>query len=173
MIVQLDQFMQDTAVLKNKLTEIAGGLHLEDLDRELSELKEEMNADGFWDNLERSTHVNRRIAAIESKVSHYQSLVSGVDDLQVMIELAQEEDDESMVPEIGTELAKLRESVEALEQETLMRGDYDGNNAILSLHAGAGGTEAQDWTQMLYRMYTRYCEKLGFKVKLLDYLEGD
>ncbi len=173
MIVALEQYVQDTEVLRQKLAEIAGGLHLEDLEKELTELKEEMNADGFWDNLERSTHVNRRIAAIESKMNHYQSLVSGVDDLAVMIELAGEEDDESMVPEIGEEYKRLKESVEALELETLMRGDYDGNNAILSLHAGAGGTEAQDWTQMLYRMYTRYCEKLGFKVKLLDYLEGD
>ena len=173
MIVALEQYMQDTAVLKDKLREIAGGLHLEDLEKELSELKEEMNADGFWDNLERSTHVNRRIAAIENKMNHYQSLVSGVDDLGVMVELAQEEDDESMVTDIGAEYASLKEKVEALELETLMRGDYDNSNAILSLHAGAGGTEAQDWTQMLYRMYTRYCEHLGFKVKLLDYLEGD
>ena len=90
MIVALDQYLQDTNVLKSKLQEIAGGLHLEDLEKELAELKEEMNADGFWDNLERSTHVNRRIAAIESKMNHYQSLVSGVDDLAVMIELAGE-----------------------------------------------------------------------------------
>ena len=173
MIVALDQYLQDVSALKNKLNEIAGGLHLEDLEKELSELKEEMNADGFWDNLERSTHVNRRIAAIEAKMNHYQSLVSRVEDLDVMIELAREEDDESMVPEIEEEYRKLSANVEALELETLMRGDYDNNNAILSLHAGAGGTEAQDWTQMLYRMYTRYCEHLGFKVKLLDYLEGD
>ena len=173
MIVALEQYVQDVAALKNKLSEIAGGLHLEDLEKELSELREEMNADGFWDNLERSTHVNRRIAQIEGKIKHYESLCQGVDDLEVMIELAQEENDESMVGEIGEELSGLTEKVEALELETLMRGDYDNSNAILSLHAGAGGTEAQDWTQMLYRMYTRYCEKLGFKVKLLDYLEGD
>ena len=114
MIVALEQYEQDVSVLKDKLKEIAGGLHLEDLEKELGELREEMNADGFWDNLERSTHVNRRIAAIEGKMNHYRSLVTGVDDLSVMIELAGEEDDESMVPEIGEEYKKLKESVEAL-----------------------------------------------------------
>ena len=173
MILALEQYKQSTAAMRDKLTEIAGGLHLDDLRRELEELKEEMNADGFWNDLERSTHVNRRIAAIEGKIKHYESLVSAVDDLEVMIDLANEEDDESMLEEITAESARLDEQIEALSLETLMRGDYDDSNAILSLHAGAGGTEAQDWTQMLYRMYTRFAERMGFSVKLLDLLEGD
>ncbi len=173
MMIDVQQYQQDIAALRAKLQEISGGLHLNDLENELTELKEEMNAEGFWDNLERSTHVNRRITAIEGKIKHYQGLCSALDDIEVMLELAQEENDDAMVQEAGAELQELREKVEALELETLMRGDYDDKNAVLSLHAGAGGTEAQDWTQMLYRMYTRYCEKLGFKVKLLDYLEGD
>ena len=90
-----------------------------------------------------------------------------------MTELAKEENDEDMVAEAGAALKDLKEKADALELETLMRGDYDDNDAVLSLHAGAGGTEAQDWTQMLYRMYTRYCEKMGFQVKLLDLLDGD
>ncbi len=173
MILALEQYKQQTEQMRGQLREISGGLHLDDLKRELEELKEEMNAEGFWNDLERSTRVNQRIAAIEGKIKHYESLVSAVDDLAVMIELANEEDDESMLTEITEETARLNEQIEALSLETLMRGDYDDSNAILSLHAGAGGTEAQDWTQMLYRMYTRYCERLGFKVKLLDYLEGD
>ncbi len=91
----------------------------------------------------------------------------------VMLDLAQEEGDEATAEEAGQELAALKEAADTLELETLMRGDYDNNNAILSLHAGAGGTEAQDWTQMLYRMYTRYCERMGFQVKVLDILDGD
>ena len=173
MIVELEQYSQNIETLRKKLTDIAGGLHLEDMEKELVELHEEMNADGFWDNLERSTHVNRRIASLEGKIKHYNGLVSSLDDIEVMLQLAEEENDNDMVKEAGDTLTEITHNVEALELETLMRGQYDSNNAVLSLHAGAGGTEAQDWTSMLYRMYTRYCEKLGFKVTLLDYLEGD
>ncbi|MBR0409135.1 MAG: peptide chain release factor 2 [Clostridia bacterium] len=173
MILELDQFIQRIDALRGQLKEVGEGLHIEDMERELQELHEEMNADGFWDNLERSTHVNRRIASLEGKIKHYNSLLSGCDDAETMIELANEENDESMVEEISAELERLEKETEALALETLMRGQYDDNDAVLSLHAGAGGTEAQDWTSMLYRMYTRYCERMGFTVKLLDLLDGD
>ena len=173
MILALDQFTQRVDSLRAQLKEVGEGLHIEDMERELQELHEEMNADGFWDNLERSTHVNRRIASLEGKIKHYDSLVSGCDDVETMMELAQEENDESMVEEISAELERLEKETEALALETLMRGQYDDSDAVLSLHAGAGGTEAQDWTSMLYRMYTRYCERMGFTVKLLDLLDGD
>ncbi|NLO13511.1 MAG: peptide chain release factor 2 [Clostridiales bacterium] len=159
--------------LKSQLEEIRGGLHIDLLHRELAELKEEMAAPGFWDDLGRSTHVNKRIAAIEGKISQFDALVQEQEDLEVMVELAQEENDESMAQETLEKLDALVGKAEGLALETLMRGDYDSANAVLSLHAGAGGTEAQDWTQMLYRMYTRYCERMGFKVSVLDYLEGD
>ena len=95
------------------------------------------------------------------------------DDVEILLELAEEADDESMAEEIRQELASLRTELEALKLTTLLTGEYDGCDCILSLHAGAGGTEAQDWTQMLYRMYTRYCERMGFTVRELDFLEGD
>ena len=140
---------------------------------EVSELEEEMNAPEFWNNLERSTKVNQRISALKSKLNHYQKLINEADEIEVMMELALEGGDEDLVQEAGQAIEALRKDVDALELETLMRGEYDSCNAILSLHAGAGGTEAQDWTQMLYRMYMRYCEIMGFKVKLLDLLDGD
>ena len=140
---------------------------------EISELEEEMNAPDFWNNLERSTKVNQRISALKSKLGHYDRLNSLGDDIEVMMELALEGNDEDLVTEAGQAIEALRKEADALELETLMRGEYDSCNAILSLHAGAGGTEAQDWTQMLYRMYMRYCEIMGFKVKLLDLLDGD
>ena len=173
MIVELEQFSARVAALRSKLQEVGEGLHMDDMHRELQELHEEMNADGFWDNLERSTHVNRRIASLEGKIKHYNSLVSGCDDADTMIELAQEENDESMIEEISAEIQRLETETENLALETLMRGKYDDCDAVLSLHAGAGGTEAQDWTSMLYRMYTRYCERMGFTVKVLDLLDGD
>ncbi len=173
MILLLEDIKLRLEALKGQLEEIRGGLHIEQMQRELTELKEEMNAPGFWDDLDRSTHVNKRIAAIEHKIGHYDGLVSQRDDLEVMAELAQEENDESAAKEAAGELDALCEKVDLLALETLMRGDYDQSNAVLSLHAGAGGTEAQDWTSMLYRMYTRYCERMGFKVTVLDYLDGD
>ncbi len=173
MIVELEQYTAKLSALRAQLKEVGEGLHIDDMERELSELKEEMNADGFWDNLERSTHVNRRISNLEGKIKHYEGLLSGCDDVETMMELAQEENDEDMIQEAGAEIEKLEADTEALALETLMRGKYDDHDAILSLHAGAGGTEAQDWTGMLYRMYTRYCERMGFTVKVLDFLDGD
>ena len=173
MIVELEQFTGKLSALRAQLKEVGEGLHIDDMERELSELKEEMNSDGFWDNLERSTHVNRRISNLEGKIKHYESLLAGCDDVETMMELAQEENDEDMIQEAGAEIERLENETEALALETLMRGKYDDHDAILSLHAGAGGTEAQDWTGMLYRMYTRYCERMGFTVKVLDYLDGD
>jgi peptide chain release factor 2 len=140
---------------------------------EVGELEEEMNAPDFWNDLERSTKVNQRISLLKNKLGHYQKLNNEADEIEVMMELALEGDDEDLVQEAGQAIAALRKDVDALELETLMRGEYDTCNAILSLHAGAGGTEAQDWTQMLYRMYIRHCEIMGFKVKLLDILDGD
>jgi len=173
MILEFDQYTQRVETLRDQLKEVGDGLHIDDMQRELGELHEEMNADGFWDNLERSTHVNRRISTLEGKIKHYESLLSGCDDVETMMELAQEENDDSMAEEIAVEIERLEKETEALTLETLMRGKYDDHDAVLSIHAGAGGTEAQDWASMLYRMYTRYCERMGFTVKLLDYLDGD
>lgn len=173
MFLEQEQYLARIAALKDQMRETGEGLHMDDLERELSELKEEMAAEGFWDDLDRSTRVNQRIAAIERKISHYQELISACDDAEIMVQLADEENDADLVTEAGEFIDKLTQQVDALALETMMRGDYDNNNTVLSLHAGAGGTEAQDWAQMLYRMYTRYCERLGFKVKVLDMLPGD
>ena len=144
--------------------------HMQD---ELAELHETMNEPDFWNDLERSAKVSQRVKAIEDKIALFKRLNGRADDVETMMELAEEENDESMVAEAGAEIRALDEEAQRLKLETLLRGDYDHNNALLSLHAGAGGTEAQDWTSMLYRMYTRYCERMGFQLKVLDLLEGD
>ena len=173
MIVELEQFTGKLSALRAQLKEVGEGLHIDDMERELSELKEEMNADGFWDNLERSTHVNRRISNLEGKIKHYEGLLSGCDDVETMMELAQEENDESMLDELKSVYTDLETKMEETRLETLLTGDYDGNNALVSFQSGAGGTEAQDWCQMLYRMYTRWAEAHGFTYKILDYEDGD
>ena len=151
MILAFDQYTQRLEELRKQLAEVGDGLHIDDMERELSELHEEMNADGFWDNLERSTHVNKRIATLEGKIKHYNSLLAACDDVETMMELASEEGDESMVEEIGEELERITNETEALTLETLMRGKYDDHDAVLSIHAGAGGTEACRYVRFIGR----------------------
>ena len=132
-----------------------------------------MGKEGFWNDVENANKVNRRMKAISSKLDKYQHLMSRCEDLETLIEMADEENDESLVPEVQSEFASLEKDIEALKLEALLKGPYDSYNAVLSLHAGAGGTEAQDWVSLLYRMYTRYCEKMGYSVKVIDYLDGE
>ena len=173
MLVEVEQYRIQLDEQKKKLDEAGEGLHIDLIEQELIELKEELDSPNFWDNLERSTHVNKRIALLEGKLERFFSLKKAADDVDAMLELADEMDDAELAQEACSMLNSLVKDVEVLSLETLMRGDYDHCNAVLSLHAGAGGTEAQDWTQILFRMYTRYCENKGFKIKLLDYLDGD
>ena len=132
-----------------------------------------MGSNGFWDDTDRATKISAKANAVESRIKHYENLISRADEVDLMMQLAEEEDDESLADDIRNGLAGLKEDLETLRLQTLLTGEYDDCNCILTLHAGAGGTEAQDWTQMLYRMYTRFCERMGFTVKELDLLEGD
>ena len=166
-------FRQEITSLKAMIEETGKSLDIEHLKEQLIEYQEDMASPGFWDDVERAQKVNQKMRSCENRINHYKSLQSRADDVEVMMELAEEEGGDEMAGEIGEELKKLREELEALKLTTLMTGEYDGCDCILSLHAGAGGTEAQDWTQMLYRMYTRFCERMGFTVKELDMLDGD
>ncbi len=132
-----------------------------------------MNEPDFWNDLKRSTEVSRKVRTTENKVEHYEKLCQRADDVDAAMELAEEMQETDLLAEAGDEIKKLQSDLEELRLESLLRGDYDSNNCYLSLHAGAGGTEAQDWTLMLYRMYTRYCERHGFTIKLIDMLDGD
>ena len=172
-MLELEQYAQDIVGIRNSIVQSGEALHVDHLQEQIDELTEEMNQPDFWNDAEHSSHVNKKLGSLKNKLGHYQKLLSTADDIEVMMDLAKEENDEDMVQEVGAELEELRRQADELEIETLMRGKYDGYNAVMSLHAGAGGTEAQDWTQMLYRMYTRYCEKMGFTVKVLDILDGD
>ena len=147
--------------------------NIEGLREQLLEMHETMNEPDFWNDLERSTQISKKVRSAEGKIEHWERLGKRADDVDATMELAEEMNDESLVAEAGAEIRQLTDDLATLKLETLLRGDYDACNAYLSLHAGAGGTEAQDWTQMLYRMYTRYCERHGYTVKVLDLLDGD
>ena len=172
-MIEMDVFKQDLNAVRSMLKEAGDSLQIDHLREQLVEYNEDMGSPGFWDDPDRAQKVSAKASSVEGRIKHYEGLISRADDIEVMMELAEEADDESMVEEIRSEFDKLKKDLETLRLQTLLTGDYDGCNCILSLHAGAGGTEAQDWTQMLYRMYTRFAERMGFSVKLLDLLEGD
>jgi peptide chain release factor 2 len=172
-MIDIDGFRQTLSEVRDSVRKSADALHLPRLEEELAELKEEMNAPEFWGDLTRSTQVNRRVSQIEEKKKRIDDLTSRMDDVDAMLMLLSEEADAEIAAECESELDAVQADADALELNTLLRGEYDRCDCILSLHAGAGGTEAQDWTQMLFRMYTRYAERMGFKVTVIDMLDGD
>lgn len=141
--------------------------------KNLEELKSKMEQPGFWDNVEEANKVNKQIRPLEETLAKNEELQGKADELETMLLLAEEEGDDSLDAEIEALGEELKHEAEAFKLSALLNGPYDKSNAIVSLHAGAGGTEAQDWTSMLYRMYTRWAERRHFKVKLLDFLEGE
>jgi peptide chain release factor 2 len=143
------------------------------LSNEKEELEAEMNAPDLWSNVERANALNAKLKSLTGKIDGYNRLVSQVEDAHTLIELCDDENDPSLIPEIEAEIDDIDKKTNALRLETLLKGEYDSYGAVLSLHAGAGGTEAQDWTQMLFRMYTRYCERHGFSYVVHDMLDGD
>lgn len=151
------------------------GLHFDiaRLKVEIEELENKAAEPGFWDDLENSQKILQKTKGLKTKVESYEKMVSELEDLRTLNELGMEEQDAAIIPEVGEELEKLKAVYEKLRLETLLTKPYDRNNAILTMHAGAGGTEAQDWVQMLYRMYNRWAEAHEFSVKTLDYLDGD
>ena len=172
-MIEMEIFKQDLTAVRAMIVEAGDSLHVDLLREQLVEYNEDMGSPGFWDDTERATQISAKANSTEARIKHYEGLINRADEIEIMMELAEEEDDESMAEDIKNEFASLKEDLESLKLQTLLTGEYDNCNCILTLHAGAGGTEAQDWTQMLYRMYTRFCERMGFQVKELDYLDGD
>ena len=148
-------------------------LDVDALKKQLAEIKKEMEAPGFWDNIAHANKVNQKVKPLEDKIDTVAGLDKAYEDTKVLIDLAEEENDQSLAGEIEAELDTLEASAQDIRLKALLKGEYDSHNAILSLHAGAGGTEAQDWVSMLNRMYTRYCERKGYHVKVLDFLDGE
>ena len=132
-----------------------------------------MEAPGYWDDVERSQVGMKELNSLKEEKESFESLQGQYEDIETLLEMGYEENDASLIPEIQEELDSFVEKLEAMRIRTLLSGEYDGNNAILKLNAGAGGTESCDWAGMLYRMYTRWAERKGFSVEVLDYLDGD
>lgn len=137
---------------------------------QIYELEQEMHQDGFWDDADNAGKILKRIKMLNNKIEKVSRLKGEFEDIQVLIELGQEAEDASVIPEVENSFIVLKEDIENLRIETLLNGQYDRNNAIFTIHSGAGGLEAQDWAEMLLRMYTRWAEKKGFSVSIIDML---
>ncbi|MBQ5883889.1 MAG: peptide chain release factor 2, partial [Clostridia bacterium] len=153
--------------------DLSEALGLKKMAEEVKELEEQSAQEGFWDDVQNSQKIVQRTAALKNKIKSYDDLKAVFDDTLTLIELANEEEDESLFDECRGGVDGFIQSLDSMTLSTLLTGEYDSNNAILTFHAGAGGTEAQDWAQMLFRMYNRWGERHGFKVSTLDYLDGD
>ncbi len=132
-----------------------------------------MGRPDFWDEVSKAQQVAQEVTTLKNSVESFANIVARIEDAKVLTAMAIEEDDQSLGEEIAQEVKSLVHELETLELSTLLRGQYDANNAILTIHAGAGGTEAQDWAQMLMRMYSRFADASGYKLEMLDYLAGD
>ena len=172
-MIEFDEYKVKLTNAKPRLDGLSDSLNLGACKEEWERLQAQIESDGFWDNADISQKVMKRSRQLETKIQNYNKMQSQWDDLMTICEMAIEENDESMLEELQVGFAELETKMEAARLETLLTGDYDSNNALVSFQAGAGGTEAQDWCQMLYRMYTRWAERHGFTYKILDYLDGD
>ena len=173
MIVALDEAKRRLVALEDVVAELGNQLRIEESAERAAELERETMVGDFWGDAEKSSRILREIKQLKDKVESYKELCSKLEDTYTLCEMAIEANDEDSVEEVLSETEYIETEAERKRIEVLLSGPYDKNNAIISFHPGAGGTEAQDWASMLYRLYTRWGEKHGFNVKLIDWLDGD
>ncbi len=172
-MIQFEEYKLKLEDLGPKLEALAVSLNLEKAKNDLERFHAMQEAPGFWDDPEKSQKIVVQCRQVETKLEKYDRMIGQWEDLTTLCEMALEENDDSMLEELKEGFTALSDAMESARLETLLTGEYDGNNALMSFHAGAGGTEAQDWCQMLYRMYTRWAESHGFTYQIMDYQEGD
>ncbi|MBO6155220.1 MAG: peptide chain release factor 2 [Lachnospiraceae bacterium] len=172
-MVELDGFKSRVQALEQPMQEVKESLDLNNKSNRIQELEREMEAPDFWNDASASTAKMKELKSLKDDVEMYAKLEEVYHETLEYISLAEEEDDEDLVPEIEGLLVELENDFEDLRMKTLLSEEYDANNAIVTLHSGAGGTEACDWVAMLYRMYTRWVTAKGYTLEELDYLEGD
>ncbi|NLB16633.1 MAG: peptide chain release factor 2 [Clostridiales bacterium] len=172
-MLRLEEIKSLLSELKERVAELGDSMHVEEMRAEAAELEKQTLVENFWADAEKSSKLLQNIKSIKEKVSDFDELLSRVEDTIVLCEMAIEEEEESEIDAIESEFNELVEEEKQMRLDLLLSGEYDSHNAIISFHPGAGGTEAQDWALMLYRMYIRYGENHKFKVQMLDWLDGD
>ena len=172
-MLQFEELRLKLQGMEPELRELKQSLNIDKLGIEIAELERKAAEPSFWDDMENSQKVLQRTSQLKASVETYNKLQALYEDTLTLIELAEEAGDESVYEEAAADTEQLQTRMAEVRLTTLLTGEYDSKNAILTFHAGAGGTEAQDWAQMLYRMYTRWAERHGYAYKILDYLDGD
>ena len=172
-LIEYDEYKQKLTALGPELEKLAAALDIDTAKKEAAMLEAQTSEPEFWNDLERSQQVQQKLKRLQGKIGRQEKMVSNWEDLKTLCEMGQEEDDSSLLDELKEGYDKLEEEISEQRLSTLLSGEYDSSNAILSFHSGAGGTEAQDWTEMLYRMYTRWAERHNFKCQILDYEDGE
>lgn len=172
-MVELDRFKYTLNQYRQPLVEVGDSLDLDQKRDRIEEMEADMESPGYWDNVEKSQEAMKVLKGLKDTVAKYNSIKQSLEDIDTMLEMAYEEEDPELVGEIQEMIGQFIEEFEAFRVSTLLSGEYDRNNAILTLHAGAGGTESCDWASMLFRMYSRWAASKGFKTEILDYLDGE
>ena len=172
-MIILDELKVEMTGYRKNVEELGEALAIKSAREEVAKLQEEAAAPGFWDDLENSQKVLQRTKQLENKIAGFEKMESRLEDIITMIELCMEEEDPDMEAEIVSDIEKFKADLEAKNLDTLLSGEYDKGNAIVTIHSGEGGTEAMDWALMLYRMYNRWAERKGYKVELMDLLDGE
>ena len=172
-MIEYEELKQRLMQSEKPIENLKEALSIDYVKEEIDSLEKESAAPDFWDDMEKSQKTMQKIGSLKAKVQLYEELKRDFDDAVVMIELANEEGDEALLDDCTASVEDIEKRIESLTLSTLLSGEFDENNALLTFHAGAGGTEAQDWAEMLFRMYNRWGERHGYKVSTLDYLEGD
>ncbi|WP_265450035.1 peptide chain release factor 2 [Clostridium sp. cpc1] len=172
MILEIQEIINNSYELKNTIKEIGESLDIEKLKNSISELQNKMQNPNFWNDIKEAQKITSEEKYLKDKLSKYNHLKNTIEDIIGLSQMLSEEDDD-MGKEILSEYKNIKEEIDRFKIETLLSGEYDRNNAIMTLHSGVGGTDAQDWIDMLFRMYTRWAEKEGFTVKIMDLLEAE
>ncbi|MDO5139979.1 MAG: peptide chain release factor 2 [Eubacteriales bacterium] len=172
-LIEFDNCKAELVSYKPALAELEMSLDLENKGRRIAEMERQMEEPDFWDDADKSAKLMKELNALKNSVGRFNSLRQQYEDIETLIEMGSEEDDAEIAGEAAEALGVFKKDIEEMRVALLLSGEYDANNATVALSAGTGGTEAMDFNEMLYRMYTRWCEKKGFTVKLLDYQPGD
>ena len=173
MVFELEQIAAELAPYKEEMNVLKDSLNIGETKEKVAELEEIAGDPDFWNDMEKAQTILQQTKQLKNKIEGYTNLEESYNDILTLIEMGNEEDDESLVPEAREMRDNFLEEYEHLRISTLLTGEYDHCNAIVTLHSGAGGTEACDWVSMLYRMYSKWVEKQEFSMELLDYQEGD
>jgi len=172
-VIEYDAYKQKLHAMDDTLDNLYKALEIESSRHEIERLLAEAEEEGFWNDVERSQKNQTQLKQLQLKVQRYEKLAQERDDLLALVDMGTEMDDASLLPELEEGYAELEKKIDAARLTTLLSGEYDHCNALLEFHPGAGGTEAQDWAEMLYRMYMQWANKHGFEFEMLDYLDGD